>query len=113
MALQSITNVPSGYFAFAVAHGTRYQGLFTRFDALLLIGHISYQAQYCLLLFLDLQKKFSVRSDRVKCVDLHPSEPWILVSLYNGNIYIYNYQTQVRSFTSLSFIPTISLRHVY
>eukprot|EP01122_Echinamoeba_exundans_P011795 TRINITY_DN4813_c0_g5_i1.p2 TRINITY_DN4813_c0_g5~~TRINITY_DN4813_c0_g5_i1.p2 ORF type:complete len:884 (-),score=236.38 TRINITY_DN4813_c0_g5_i1:21-2672(-) len=43
---------------------------------------------------LDIKKKFSVRSDRVKCVDLHPTEPWILVSLYNGNIYIYNYQTQ-------------------
>lgn len=42
------------------------------------------------------QKKFSARSDRVKSIDIHPTEPWILASLYNGNVFIYNYQTQVR-----------------
>ena len=43
------------------------------------------------------QKKFSARSDRVKSIDIHPTEPWILASLYNGNVFIYNYQSQVRS----------------
>eukprot|EP01121_Diplochlamys_sp_Union-15-3_P002556 TRINITY_DN1226_c0_g1_i1.p1 TRINITY_DN1226_c0_g1~~TRINITY_DN1226_c0_g1_i1.p1 ORF type:complete len:1025 (-),score=223.71 TRINITY_DN1226_c0_g1_i1:90-3164(-) len=43
---------------------------------------------------LNVKKKFSADSDRVKCVDLHPGEPWILVSLYNGHVYIYNYQSK-------------------
>ncbi|KFM23874.1 Coatomer subunit beta'-1 [Auxenochlorella protothecoides] len=34
---------------------------------------------------------FSQRSERVKGVDIHPTEPWILASLYNGNVYIWNY----------------------
>lgn len=44
---------------------------------------------------LDVNKKLSARSDRVKCVDVHPTEPWILSSLYNGHVYIWNYQNQV------------------
>ncbi|KAI0216345.1 Coatomer subunit beta' [Massospora cicadina] len=43
---------------------------------------------------LNIEKKFLTRSDRVKCVDLHPVEPWVLASLYNGNVYIWNYLTQ-------------------
>lgn len=40
------------------------------------------------------------RSDRVKCMDLHPKEPWMLASLYNGNVHIWNYESQtlVKSF---------------
>ncbi|KAG8182401.1 hypothetical protein JTE90_018292 [Oedothorax gibbosus] len=34
------------------------------------------------------------RSDRVKSVDIHPTEPWMLVSIYNGNVHIWNYETQ-------------------
>lgn len=45
---------------------------------------------------LDVKKKLSARSDRVKCTELHPSEPWMLVSLYNGNVHIWNIETQVR-----------------
>ncbi|GIY73245.1 coatomer subunit beta' [Caerostris darwini] len=44
---------------------------------------------------LDVKRQLLARSDRVKCVDLHPSEPWMLVSLYNGNVHIWNYETQV------------------
>jgi len=49
---------------------------------------------------LDVKKKLTARSDRVKCVDLHPTEPWVLAALYNGHVYIWNYQTQnlVKSF---------------
>ncbi|KAI7838750.1 hypothetical protein COHA_007543 [Chlorella ohadii] len=45
-------------------------------------------------------KVFSQRSDRVKSVELHPTEPWILASLYNGHVYIWNYaeQSLVKSF---------------
>jgi len=35
----------------------------------------------------------SSRSDRVKAVDFHPTESWILCALYNGKVYIYNYET--------------------
>jgi len=44
---------------------------------------------------LDIKRKLSARSDRVKTVDLHPSEPWMLASLYNGNVHIWNYESQV------------------
>jgi len=45
---------------------------------------------------LDVKRKLSVRSDRVKCVDIHPTEPWILVTLFNGHAHIYNHETQVK-----------------
>ena len=32
---------------------------------------------------LDIKRKFLQRSDRVKCVDIHPTEPWLLTNLYN------------------------------
>ncbi|KAJ8320061.1 hypothetical protein KUTeg_001648 [Tegillarca granosa] len=43
---------------------------------------------------LDIKRKLSARSDRVKCVDLHPTEPWMLASLYNGNVHIWNHESQ-------------------
>ncbi|CAN7112369.1 unnamed protein product [Brassica rapa subsp. narinosa] len=46
-------------------------------------------------LSLDIKRKFAQRSERVKSVDLHPTEPWILASLYAGTVCIWNYQTQV------------------
>lgn len=46
---------------------------------------------------LDVKRKLSARSDRVKCTDLHPTEPWMLVSLYNGNVHVWNIETQVSS----------------
>lgn len=39
----------------------------------------------------------SARSDRVKSLDLHPTEPWVLVSLYNGAAHIWNFTTTVRA----------------
>lgn len=49
---------------------------------------------------LDIKRKLSARSDRVKSVDIHPTEPWMLVSLYNGNVHIWNHESQqlVKSF---------------
>ncbi|KAK9737135.1 Coatomer WD associated region [Popillia japonica] len=43
---------------------------------------------------LDIKRKLTARSDRVKCVDLHPTEPWMLCSLYNGNINVWNHENQ-------------------
>jgi coatomer subunit beta' len=42
---------------------------------------------------LDVTKQFSTRSDRVKGIDFHPSEPWILTTLYNGKVEIWSYAT--------------------
>ena len=44
----------------------------------------------------NLQRKLLARSDRVKCMDLHSKEPWMLISLYNGNVHIWNHESQVR-----------------
>lgn len=35
----------------------------------------------------------SSRSERVKAVDFHPTEPWVLSALYNGTVSIRNYVT--------------------
>jgi len=43
---------------------------------------------------LDLKRRLTARSDRVKSVDLHPTEPWMLASLYNGNVHLWNYENQ-------------------
>ncbi|CAG9858263.1 unnamed protein product [Phyllotreta striolata] len=43
---------------------------------------------------LDIKRKLTARSDRVKCVDLHPTEPWMLCSLYSGNINVWNHENQ-------------------
>ena len=42
---------------------------------------------------LETKKLLATRSDRVKCVDLHPTEPWVLCSLYTGHLMLYNYLT--------------------
>ena len=49
---------------------------------------------------LDIKRKLTARSDRVKCVDLHPTEQWMLASLYNGNVNVWNHESQqlVKSF---------------
>ncbi|KAI8819362.1 coatomer WD associated region-domain-containing protein, partial [Fimicolochytrium jonesii] len=41
-----------------------------------------------------LQRKLSSRSDRVKAIDFHPTEPWLLAALYNGTVYIWNHENQ-------------------
>lgn len=40
------------------------------------------------------QKLFSTKSVRVKCCDFHPTQPWVLLSLFNGELQIWNYLTQ-------------------
>ena len=49
---------------------------------------------------LDVRRKLSARSDRVKCIELHPTESWLLASLYNGSVHIWNHETQqlIKSF---------------
>lgn len=47
------------------------------------------------------------RSDRVKCIDLHSKEPWMLASLYNGNVHIWNYESQVNNRIIISIIVIV------
>ncbi|KAA0148002.1 hypothetical protein FNF29_06946 [Cafeteria roenbergensis] len=42
---------------------------------------------------LDIKEVLRKPSERVKSVDLHPTEPWILAGLYDGNVIIYNIET--------------------
>ncbi|TID19218.1 hypothetical protein CANINC_003788 [Pichia inconspicua] len=43
---------------------------------------------------LNIKKLSSTRSDRVKGIDFHPTEPWVLTTLYSGKIEIYSYETK-------------------
>mmetsp|Transcript_29239 Transcript_29239/g.45436 ORF Transcript_29239/g.45436 Transcript_29239/m.45436 type:complete len:999 (+) Transcript_29239:52-3048(+) len=49
---------------------------------------------------LDIKKKLSATSERVKSVDIHPNETWALSALYSGNVMIWDYEsgTCVKSF---------------
>jgi len=46
-------------------------------------------------------------------VDFHPVEPWILCALYNGKVYIYNYETQLllRTF-DITDVPVRACRFI-
>ena len=59
---------------------------------------------------LDIRRELTARSDRIKSVDLHPSEPWVLCSLYSGHVHVWNTQSQVSSI-SVSDIPIFFGRH--
>ncbi|KAK3824930.1 MAG: coatomer WD associated region-domain-containing protein [Benniella sp.] len=43
---------------------------------------------------MEIKKKLLAHSERVKSMDFHPTEPWVLASLYDGHCYIWNYETQ-------------------
>lgn len=44
-------------------------------------------------MLLEVNKKLQARSERVKSVDFHPTEPWVLAGLYDGSVNIYNHHT--------------------
>uniref|UniRef100_A0A673A7I4 Coatomer subunit beta' n=1 Tax=Sphaeramia orbicularis TaxID=375764 RepID=A0A673A7I4_9TELE len=58
---------------------------------------------------LDIKRKLTSRSDRVKSVDLHPTEPWMLVSLYSGTVVVWNHETQVISSSSAHLITSLTI----
>ncbi|KXL44684.1 hypothetical protein M433DRAFT_149637 [Acidomyces richmondensis BFW] len=62
---------------------------------------------------LDVQRQLFARSERVKGIDFHPSEPWILTTLYSGHVYIWSYDTQsiVKTF-ELTDVPVRAGRFV-
>ncbi|KAJ1889064.1 Coatomer subunit beta' [Kickxella alabastrina] len=62
---------------------------------------------------IDIKKKLLARTKRVKSVDMHPTEPWMLASLYDGKVHIWNYetQTQVKSF-EVSGLPVRTAKFI-
>ncbi|KAI9821191.1 MAG: Coatomer subunit beta' [Pycnora praestabilis] len=60
-----------------------------------------------------LQRQLFARSERVKGIDFHPTEPWILTTLYSGHVYIWSYETQaiVKTF-ELTDVPVRAGRFV-
>ncbi|SAM78660.1 probable SEC27-coatomer complex beta subunit [Ustilago bromivora] len=44
-------------------------------------------------MLLDIQRKLLAKSERVKSLDFHPTEPWLLAGLYSGSVNIWNYET--------------------
>ncbi|XP_047524227.1 coatomer subunit beta' isoform X1 [Pieris napi] len=63
---------------------------------------------------LDIKRKLTARSDRVKCVDQHPTEPWLLCALYDGDVNIWNYEThtQIKRFEVCDQLPVRSAKFV-
>ncbi|KAL6307108.1 coatomer beta [Sparassis latifolia] len=64
-------------------------------------------------MLLDIERKLFSRSDRVKGVDFHPTEPWLLTGLYNGAVNIYNHETGaiIKSF-EVSEVPVRCVRFI-
>ncbi|KDQ63948.1 hypothetical protein JAAARDRAFT_27621 [Jaapia argillacea MUCL 33604] len=64
-------------------------------------------------MLLDVNRRFFQRTDRVKGVDFHPTEPWLLCGLYNGTVNIYNHETGalVKTF-EVSEVPVRCLRFI-
>ncbi|RYP43564.1 hypothetical protein DL768_009855 [Monosporascus sp. mg162] len=62
---------------------------------------------------LDVKRQLFARSERVKGIDFHPHEPWILTTLYSGHVYIWSYETQqiVKTF-ELTDVPVRAGRFV-
>eukprot|EP00762_Andalucia_godoyi_P006629 ANDGO_05016.mRNA.1 Coatomer subunit beta'-1 len=55
---------------------------------------------------LDVKRKFLSRSERVKAIDVHPTEPWMLVAMYNGVVHLWNYVTaQLHRTFEVSTLP--------
>ncbi|CAL1399919.1 unnamed protein product [Linum trigynum] len=42
----------------------------------------------------QIEKTFSQASERVKSVEFHPTQPWVLLSMHSGEVRILNFQTQ-------------------
>ncbi|KAF4122975.1 coatomer subunit beta' [Geosmithia morbida] len=62
---------------------------------------------------LDVKRQLYARSERVKGIDFHPHEPWILTTLYSGHVYIWSYETQqiVKTF-ELTDVPVRAGRFI-
>ncbi|RHX99140.1 hypothetical protein DYB36_009999 [Aphanomyces astaci] len=62
---------------------------------------------------MEVPTRGDTRSERVKSVDLHPTEPWVLSGLYNGTVMLWDYDKQqlVKSF-EVSTLPVRNARFI-
>ena len=61
----------------------------------------------------EIKKLLFNRSDRVKAVDFHPTENWIVCGLYSGKAYLYDYVTQALLKTfDVTDVPIRAVRFV-
>lgn len=64
-------------------------------------------------MLLDIQRKLFSRSPRVKSLDLHPTQPWLIAGLYSGSVHLWNYDTGVLLNTfEVSQVPVRCVRFV-
>ncbi|WWD01046.1 hypothetical protein V866_007984 [Kwoniella sp. B9012] len=64
-------------------------------------------------MLLDINRKLLARSDRVKSVDFHPTEPHVICGLYNGQVKIWNYETQTDLKTfEVTDVPVRCVRYI-
>lgn len=47
---------------------------------------------------LEIQKKSLERSPRVKAMDFHNENPWVVYGLYSGTLALYDYNTNVHQY---------------
>lgn len=58
-----------------------------------------------------LQLKTSTRSERVKCIDFHPTKPWLLTALFSGEVTIFDY-SRAASAAAAGGGPTVPMEVV-
>ncbi|OAA64337.1 copi vesicle coat subunit [Niveomyces insectorum RCEF 264] len=62
---------------------------------------------------LDVKRSLFARSERVKGIDFHPQEPWVLTTLYSGQCHIWNYETgQIVKTFELTDVPVRAGRFI-
>jgi len=44
---------------------------------------------------MNLHNKFETKSKRVKGLSFHKQRPWVLASLHNGSIHMFDYRAQI------------------
>ncbi|EFW99561.1 copi vesicle coat subunit [Grosmannia clavigera kw1407] len=62
---------------------------------------------------LDVKRSLFARSERVKGIDFHQHEPWVLTTLYSGQCHIWNYETgQIVKTFELTDVPVRAGRFI-
>lgn len=60
---------------------------------------------------LEIKKKMLERSPRVKAIDFHPLNTWVVFGLYSGTLSLYDYSNNVRTFTYR--LPYVRYKHLH
>ena len=60
----------------------------------------------------DSRLTVNAHASRVKCVDLHPTEPLLLEGLHSGEASVWNYKTGVRSMIKNTFLFQVAVNEL-